>query len=58
MSLHLKALEVCVGELQVLKGITAEFPLGTTTCIIGKNGSGKSSLAMTVMGHPKYRITG
>jgi Fe-S cluster assembly ATP-binding protein len=58
MSLHLKALEVCVGELQVLKGITAEFPLGTTTCIIGKNGSGKSSLAMTVMGHPKYRVTG
>ncbi|HCY20922.1 TPA: hypothetical protein DIC40_03580 [Patescibacteria group bacterium] len=24
--------------------------------MLGKNGSGKSSLAMTIMGHPKYII--
>ena len=34
-----------------------DFELGKNYCIIGKNGSGKSSLAMTVMGHPKYSIT-
>lgn len=34
-----------------------DFELGKNYCIIGKNGSGKSSLAMTIMGHPKYSIT-
>lgn len=34
-----------------------DFELGKNYCIIGKNGSWKSSLAMTVMGHPKYKIT-
>ncbi len=33
-----------------------DFELGKNYCIIGKNGSGKSSLAMTIMGHPKYKI--
>ena len=26
------------------------------TLIVGKNGSGKSSLAMTIMGNPKYEV--
>ncbi|MBP6910431.1 Fe-S cluster assembly ATPase SufC [Patescibacteria group bacterium] len=33
------------------------FELGKNYCLLGKNGSGKSSLALTVMGHPKYEIT-
>jgi len=34
-----------------------DFELGKNYCILGKNGSGKSSLAMTLMGHPHYIIT-
>jgi len=34
-----------------------QFAVGKNYCLLGKNGSGKSSLALTVMGHPKYEIT-
>lgn len=34
-----------------------DFEVGKNYCVIGKNWSGKSSLAMTIMGHPKYQIT-
>ena len=36
----------------------ASFGLGTTTCIVGKNGSGKSSLALAILGYPQYRMVG
>ena len=33
------------------------FEIGKNYCILGENGSGKSSLALTIMWHPKYEIT-
>lgn len=54
--LTIKNLSVQVGEKNILNQISCSFELGKNYCILGKNGSGKSSLAMTLMGHPKYEI--
>ncbi|MDR0650561.1 MAG: Fe-S cluster assembly ATPase SufC [Candidatus Peribacteria bacterium] len=55
--LEIKNLSVQVGEKPILNQISLTFELGKNYCILGKNGSGKSSLAMTLMGHPNYTIT-
>ncbi len=55
--LTIKNLSVQVDEKTIIDDISMDFELGKNYCIIGKNGSWKSSLAMTVMGHPKYVIT-
>lgn len=55
--LTLQKLSVCVEQKTILHDINMTFTKGKNYCIIGKNGSGKSSLAMTIMGHPKYTIT-
>lgn len=55
--LQLKNLSVHVGEKQILNQISFDFETGKNYCILGKNGSGKSSLAMTIAGNPKYEIS-
>ena len=55
--LSIKNLSVSVGEKEILNQISCDFDLGKNYCILWKNGSGKSSLAMTLMGNPKYEIT-
>ena len=57
LMLKIENLHVTIEEKEVLKGIDMEFDLGKNYCLLGKNGSGKSSLALTIMGHPKYEIT-
>ena len=54
--LSIKNLSVQIENKTILDNISMDFELGKNYCIIGKNGSGKSSLAMAVMGHPKYSI--
>lgn len=54
--LELKNLTVQVGENTVLQDVSIAFKSGETVYIVGKNGGGKSSLLMSVMGYPKYRI--
>ena len=54
--LSLKNLSVTIADKEVLKDISLDFDLGKNYCIIGQNGSGKSSLAMTIMWNPKYSI--
>ncbi|MDR0369655.1 MAG: Fe-S cluster assembly ATPase SufC [Candidatus Peribacteria bacterium] len=55
--LEIQNLSVQVQEKRILNQISLAFELGKNYCILGKNGSGKSSLAMTLMGHPTYEIT-
>jgi Fe-S cluster assembly ATP-binding protein len=57
MSLEITNLSVSVGITPILRWVDASFNLGTTTCIVGKNGSGKSSLALAILGYPQYSIT-
>ena len=55
--LSIESLSVSVGEKEILNQISYDFELGKNYCILWKNGSGKSSLAMTLMWNPKYKIT-
>lgn len=54
--LEIKNLSVKIEEKKLLEDISIKFKLGKNYCILGKNGSGKSSLAMTIMGNSKYII--
>lgn len=55
--LQLNNLSVAVGEKNILNQISFDFEIGKNYCILGKNGSGKSSLAMSIAGNPNYTIT-
>ncbi|MBP6921230.1 Fe-S cluster assembly ATPase SufC [Candidatus Gracilibacteria bacterium] len=55
--LVIKNLHAKVADTEILHGIDLSFEKGKNTCILGKNGSGKSSLASIVMGNPAYEVT-
>lgn len=55
--LERKDVTIHIEEKSVLENISLSFEKGKNYCILGKNGSGKSSLALTTMGHPSYEIT-
>ena len=42
---------------EILKGINLEVKTGEIHAIMGPNGNGKSTLANTLMGHYKYKVT-
>ena len=46
-----------VENKEILHSISFDFQSGKNYCMLGKNGSGKSSLAMLITGNPKYEIT-
>jgi Fe-S cluster assembly ATP-binding protein len=55
--LSLQHISLAIEEKQILDDVSLSFELGKNYCLLGKNGSGKSSLAMAVMGHPSYAVT-
>ena len=55
--IEIKNLHVTVENTVVLNGIDLTIDAGKIHVIMGRNGSGKSSLAFTLMGHPRYTIT-
>ena len=56
-SLKIKNLSVSAEDKPILKGLNLEIPQGEVHAIMGPNGTGKTTLAYTLMGHPRYNIT-
>ena len=56
--LAIKNLHASVADTDILHGVDLVFNKGKNTCILGKNGSGKSSLASIIMGNPAYEVIG
>jgi urea transport system ATP-binding protein len=50
MTLEVHDLHVAYGRTQVLFGIDLEVPAGSVTCVMGRNGVGKTTLLNAVMG--------
>jgi Fe-S cluster assembly ATP-binding protein len=50
-------LHVAVEDTEILKGVNLTIKAGEVHAVMGPNGTGKSTLAYALMGHPKYKIT-
>ncbi|MCR8658942.1 Fe-S cluster assembly ATPase SufC [Paenibacillus endoradicis] len=59
MSTHfvIDGLKAEIEGKEILKGINLEIKGGEIHAIMGPNGTGKSTLASALMGHPKYEVT-
>jgi Fe-S cluster assembly ATP-binding protein len=55
--LEIKNLHVGIDGKEILKGVTLTVKQGEIHAIMGPNGTGKSTLAYTLMGHPNYAVT-
>lgn len=56
-TLKIKNLHTAVENTEILKGVDLEIKTGEVHAIMGPNGTGKSTLASTIMGYYKYRVT-
>ncbi len=56
--LEIKNLHISIGEKPIVKGFTLTIKQGEVHAIMGPNGTGKSTLAKAIAGHPDYTITG
>ena len=54
--LFIEDLKVEIAEKVILQHIDLEIRPGETHILFGPNGSGKTSLVMTIMGYPQYKV--
>lgn len=57
-TLEIKDLHVSIEGNEILKGVNLTIKSGEFHAVMGPNGTGKSTLASAIMGHPQYEITG
>ena len=55
--LEIRNLHVSIEGLEILKGVDLNIKQGEVHALMGPNGTGKSTLAYTLMGHPSYTVT-
>jgi Fe-S cluster assembly ATP-binding protein len=55
--LEIRNLHVSIENKEILKGLSLTIKQGEIHAIMGPNGTGKSTLAYTLMGHPNYTVT-
>ena len=56
--LTLRQVSVSIHDKEIVHSFDYTFAGGETIAILGHNGSGKSSLALSIMGHPRYQVAG
>lgn len=57
LMLKINKLNINIDEKQIIKNLDLQFNKWKNYCLLWQNGSWKSSLALSIMGHPKYEIT-
>lgn len=55
--ISIRNLHVSIDGKQILKGVNLDIHQGDIHALMGPNGTGKSTLAYTLMGHPSYEVT-
>jgi Fe-S cluster assembly ATP-binding protein len=55
--LEIRDLHASIDNKEILKGVNLAITQGQVHAIMGPNGTGKSTLAYTLMGHPSYQVT-
>jgi hypothetical protein len=55
-TLKIENLHVSIEGKEIIKGLNLEINGGEIHAVMGPNGTGKSTLASAIMGHPKYKI--
>lgn len=56
-TLVIQDLHVAIDGKEILKGLNLTLNTNEIHAIMGPNGTGKSTLASAIMGHPKYEVT-
>ena len=55
--LEIKNLHVRIEDKEILKGVNMTINTNEIHAVMGQNGTGKSTLAAAIMGHPAYEVT-